>query len=250
MKEKRMMKKVTAIGLIIALLVIGAPLAGAATNTVHNLLATVIDSTSVGVSWSTTETHGPLFTITCQAEGTDRITVRRTYHTYCSIHYLSPETTYIITVSTKLGGSAATTVTIPAPSSYADFNYQMLDTGVYKSTRYETDYAAVTTLQSTTLESELSDYDYSFLFRFKLAATRQNKYLDFELVLRMPNGDVYTIPDVLWYAATRTTVTEYYAFNSALKRIYRDYGSFPVGEYTLTAYIDNGIAAETTFTVE
>jgi len=243
------MKKLTATGLILALLLLCAPMAGAV-NTVHNLMATVIHSTSVGVSWSTSETSDPLFTVTCQAEGTDRMTERRTYRTYCEIHYLSPETTYIITVTTKSGGSATTSITIPAPSSYADFNYQLLDTGVYQSTAYEADYTAVTTLNGATLQSKLNDSDFSFRFRFRLAATWQNKYLDFELVLRLPNGDVYTIPDVLWYAANRTTVTEYYRFNSELKRIYRDYGEFPVGEYTLTAYIDNGIAAQTTFTME
>ncbi len=243
------MKKAAALGLVLVLLVASVSLASAAGD-VKDLSATVMNMFSVGVYWNTTNENGPLFTVTCQEEGTDRVSERRTYHNYCAIKYLNPETTYIITVTTKSGGSASTVITIPSPSSYADFNYQLLDTGVFKSTAYANDNTAVSVLDGATLKGELSSYDYNFLLRFKVASTRQNKYLDFELLLRTPNGDVYTISDVLWYSGSRTTVTEYYTFDSLLKRIYNDYGAYPAGEYSLTAFIDNGIAAEAAFTVQ
>jgi len=244
-----MYKKLTAVILALTLLITGLA-AASAIGEIADLTATAIDSTSVGVSWTAAGSDEPLYTVVCQTQGTDRSTQRRTYHPYCTINYLSPGTSYLITVSTKDGSVASTTITMPTPASYTDFNYQLLEVGVYESTQYEDDYYAITAINGATLADALDVDDFSFLFRFKLSATSQNKYLDFELTLTIPNGDVYTISDVLWYAMSRTTVTEYYAFDSALKRIYSDYGAFPAGEYTLTAYIDNGFAAETTFTME
>lgn len=248
--EEFIMRKICAVICVIVLLIAaGVTMAGAATP-IRNLFITDYDSTSVGVAWSPVGTGEPLYTVTCQIEGTDRSTERRTYRTYCTINYLSPGTTYVVTVSTGSGHTATTTFTMPSPGSFFGYNYQLLDTGVYQSTRYGTDYAAISTLNGATLMDQLGKYDFSFMFRFKMAATSKYKNLDFELTLRMPNGDVYTIPDVLEYPFSQTAVSEYYAFNSALKRIYNDYGAFPAGVYTLTAYIDNGVAAETTFTME
>jgi len=244
-----MYKNFTAILLALALLFSLTVTAGAS-GAIRDLTATALDATSIGLTWTTADPDGPLFTITCRAQGAQRITERRTYHTDCTINYLSPNTTYEITVTTKAGASASVAVTMPSPTPYTDFNYQLLDTGVYKSIAYDDFHTAAPTLDGAALYASLSGYDYSFLMHFRLSATRQNKYLDFELVLRLPNDDVYTLSDVLWYAADRTAVTEYYVINPALKRIYKDYGAFPAGVYTLTAYIDNAVAAETTFSVE
>lgn len=244
-----MLKKITAIVLTVGLLLASLTVASAS-GAIRNLEVASYDATSVGISWDSTDPDGPLFTVTCQAEGTDRSTERRTYHTYCVINYLSPDTTYTVTISTKAGAEASITFTMPTPSAYTSYNYQLLDTGVFESEADDTYYTEVTTLDAAALYSQLSDTDFSFLLHYKMSATSEYKTLDFELVLSMPNNDVYTIADVFVYGNDRTTVTEYYPFNTALKRIYNDYGTFPAGEYTLTAYIDDGIAAETTFTVE
>jgi hypothetical protein len=243
------MKKICAFICCAVLLTAGVTMASAATP-IRNLFITDYDATSVGVAWSPVGTNEPLYTVTCKAAGTDRVTERRTYRTYCTINYLSPGTTYEVTVSTGSGHTASTTFTMPSPGSFFGYNYQLLGTGVYQSSRYGTDYTAISALNGATLNGLLGDTDFSFMFRFKMSATSKYKNLDFQLTLRMPNGDVYTIPDVLEYPYSQTTVSEYYAFNSALKRIYNDYGEFPAGVYTLTAYIDNGVAAETTFTME
>ena len=244
------MKKIcTAICAAVLLTAIGVTMASAATP-IHNLNVAVYNSTSVGVVWSPLDTGEPLYTVTCQAEGTDRATERRTYRTYCTINYLSPNTTYVVTVSTG-SRTSSFTFTTPSPGSFTDYNYQLLDTGMYQSTRNETDYTPISALSAATLTDELGSYDINFHIRFRISATSKYKTLDFDLTLHLPNGDVYTIPEfVPSYGNSLTTVTEYYPINSALRRIHNDYGAFPTGEYTLTAYIDGGIAAETTFTVQ
>ena len=244
------MKKISAAVVVIVLLMAAILSPASADGTIYDLTVNPLETTSLEASWSAVGTDEPLYTITCQAEGTDRITERRTYHTSCIINYLSPETTYIITVSTADGHMATATIAMPSPASYIDFNYSLLDVGLYQATADETDYAAFTTLTGATLADLLDGNDFHFMFRFKLAATTRPKYLDYELVVRMPNGDVYTVPDVFWYENNRTTITEYVPFTRAFEKILRDYGEFPAGEYTLTMYIDNGFAAETTFTME
>ncbi len=245
------MKKACAfICCVVLLTAAGITMAGAATP-IRNLNITDFNATDVGVTWSPVGTNEPLYTVTCQVEGTDRVvSEQRTYRTYCKIHYLSPGTTYVVTVSTGSGHTATAAFTMPSPGSFYGYNYQLLGTGMYQSTRNETDYTAISTLNGATLKDQLNTTDFSFLFRFRMSATSKYKTLDFELTLRMPSGDVYTIPTVLEYPYYQTTVTQYYPINSALKRIVNDYGEIPAGVYTITAYIDNGIAAETTFTVE
>lgn len=245
------MKKVSAfICCVVLLTAAGLTLASAATP-IRNLTITDFNATDVGVGWSPLGTSEPLYTVTCQVEGTDRIvSEQRTYRTYCKIHYLSPGTTYVVTVSTGSGHMATATFTMPSPGSFYGYNYQLLDTGMYQSNRNETNYTEITSFNAAAMKDQLNDTDYSFLFRFKISATSKYKSLDFQLTLRMPNGDVYTIPSVLEYSYYQTNVMQYFPINSALKRIVTDYGAIPAGEYTITAYIDNGVAAETAFTVE
>jgi hypothetical protein len=238
-----------AAALILALLLTSAVTASAG-GVIHDVMATVIGSGSLGVSWSAIDSDEPLYTVTCQVQDSDRSTERRTYHTYCKIHNLSPETTYVITVTTKDGSTGSVTITIPKPGYFMGFGYQLLETGVYQSTAYEDDYTAVTTLNGAELATQLTSYDFSFLLKFNVTSSRNTKYLDFELSLRMPNGDVYNLSPVLEFAYYRTTITEYIPFNRLLKKIVSDYGSIPAGDYQLTAYINSGIAGEATFTVE
>jgi len=242
------MKKMSAVLLALILLLSGMTVALAAPP-IPNLQATPYDTTSIGVSWGAIA-GDPLYTVTCKTEGSDYSTERRTYHLYCTINNLSPGTTYVITVSTKSGYTSSATVIMPVPQDYTGFGYQLLDTGLYKSTKYETDYSAFTALTGAGLKETLTDTEYHFMFRFKLNSTRVQKYLDFELVLTLPNGDAYTVSNVLEYAGSRTTITEYVPFNSALRKLYNDYGEYPAGVYKLTAYIGNDYAAETTFTME
>jgi hypothetical protein len=243
-----MKKRSVAIFLILALLLSGITAASAAPP-IPNLQATPFDTTSVGVSWGAVA-GDPLYTVTCQTEGSDYSTERRTYQLYCTINNLSPGTTYVITVSTRRGYTSSTTVMMPLPQDYIGFGYQLLGVGLYKSTKYETDYSAFTALTGTGLYDTLAETEYHFMFNFRMSATNTQKYLDFELVLTMPNGDAYTVSNVLEYTGSDTTITEYVPFNSALRKLYNDYGTYPAGVYKLTAYIGNDFAAETTFTME
>lgn len=241
------MKKISAIFLTLVLLLAGITAASAAP--IPNLEAAALDATSIGVSWGVVA-GDPLYTVTCQTQGSDYATERRTYHLYATINNLSPGTTYVITVSTKSGHTGTATVTMPLPQDYMGFGYQLLDTGLYQSTKYETDYSAFTALTGAGLHETLTDKEYHFMFRFQLKPTRDQKYLDYELVLTLPSGDAYTVSDVLVYPGNDTTITEYLPFNAALRKLFNNYGAYPAGVYTLTLYISNDFAAETTFTME
>lgn len=243
------MKKASIAVLLAAVLLLTC-VAAASAAPIYNLLATPATPTTLDVSWSAVGTDGPLYTVTCQAEGAERATERRTYQTNCGIHYLSPGVTYTVTVSTKGGATGSVTVTMPQASAFTGYGFQLLGTGLYASTANETDYAAFTALTAADLQPTLSEKQYHFMFRFSIASSRDPKYLDLELVVSLPNGDAYAVSPVLDPAGNLTTLTEYISFNSALRKIYADYGTFPAGEYTLTLYIDNGLAAQNTFTMQ
>ena len=243
------MKKTTGF-LLLILLLTALLLTAGADGTIANLTAEPSGTTSLYVSWDAAGAGEPLYTVSCRAEATDRTTERRTYQTEAGIHYLSPGEPYVITVSTADGRTASLMVTMPTPPLFTEFGYQLLATGVYRSTANETDYAETPSATAAALETGLADRDTSFLLRFQLAATRETKYLDFQLVLRLPNGDVYTLADVLVYDGNQTTVSEYYVFDSALRKIIRDYGALPAGEYKLTAYLNDAFAGDAVFTVE
>ncbi len=238
-------------GFLLLFLLLTALLAQAgADGTIQNLTAEPSGTTSLYVSWDAAGTGEPLYTVTCRAEATDRTTERRTYLTEAGIHYLSPGEPYVITVSTADGRTATLTVTMPSPPLFTEFGYQLLGTGVYRSAANETNYSEALSTTAAALEGGLADQDTSFLLRFMLNATRDQKYLDFQLVLRLPNGDVYTLPDVLVYDGGQTTIAEYYVFDSALKKVLRDYGALPAGEYRLSAYLNDAFAGDAVFTVE
>jgi hypothetical protein len=100
------------------------------------------------------------------------------------------------------------------------------------------------------LPVEVYDYDFHFLFQFQLAETDDLKHLNYVILLRLPNGDVYSLHDAEWYTEDSQTVAKYWPLTETLTEIMHDYGGFPAGEYTLSAYLEGEFAAELQFTME
>ena len=244
------MKKIAvALCLVLLLSALGTAMAGSISN-IASLTVTPSSASSLFLQWSEYNEGDFLYTITCQAEGTDRVTERRTYKTYGTLNYLVPGQSYIITVYADGGNTLTATAATLSASPYTDFNFTLRNTGIYQSPAEAETYAPVATLPAATLSDDLDAYEYSMLLDFTMAATTENKYLDLQLVLFLPNGDAFTVDDVLWYDLYRTSASEYRVFNSALKKAYVAYGGFDAGEYTLSAYIDGMLAATAAFTVE
>lgn len=244
-----MKKAALALCLVLLLSALGTAMAGSISH-IANLTVTPSSASSLFLQWSEYNDGDFLYTVTCQAEGTDRVTERRTYKTYGTLNYLVPGQSYIITVYAEGGNTLTATAATVSASPYADFNFTLRNTGVYQSPVDAETYTPVTTLSAATLSENLDANDYSMLLNFTMAATTENKYLDLQLVLYLPNGDAFTVDDVLWYDMNQTSASEYRVFTSALKKAYDAYGGFDAGEYTLSAYIDGMLAATATFTVE
>lgn len=244
-----MKKRALAFCLLLTILTLSLGLASAGGMVVY-LEAEIVSATSFSITWLCTDKDDPPFTIGIQQEGVDRVTTMNTYDTYFLVNHVSPDTTYTITVSSEGGQADTTTITTPGASDYSEYNYSLKDTGLFRSTAGEEDYAEITALNSKTLPGEIYDYDFSLMFQFRLTASKVDKSLGFELMLHMPNGDFYTLSDILWYTVKSQTVTQYYTFNELLEDVLADYGEFPAGEYTLSAYFESNLAAETTFTIE
>ncbi len=244
------MKKYTAALCLLLLLLSAALRAAAGEQLVVYLSGEALDATSIGINWLCTDKEDPAFTIDMQVQGVDRSVRMKTYDTYFSINHLYPGTPYVITVSSETGGSQTITVTTPAAEPFTDYSYALKATGLYKSYAGSREYTELSSLNSQTLPGEIYDYDFHFMFRFLMMASRAQKSETFELMLRLPNGDAYALSDILWYGKRTQTHTQYYAFTELLKEVLADYGAFPTGEYTLTACFVGKLAAQMTFMME
>ncbi len=244
-----MKKQYAAFGLVLLLLVMSLGSAGA-DGTIRDLSAANIQTTSAEIAWNCTYKEDQMYTLAYRPTGLERYTTRGTHSLYYHVNYLNPGTTYELVVSTPQGSSASITFQTPEAEPYVKYGYQLLDAGLYKSPAGERNYAAVSSLNSKTLPGEVYDYTFSFMFQFSLTASKADKALDCLLVLRLPNGDVYSVNQMFWYTLKSATSTQYYPFTDLLKDVLHDYGEFPVGEYTLSTYFNGGFAASATITVE
>ena len=242
-----MKAKAAAFGLLVLVLVLSLALASADGLVVY-LSGESLDATSIAINWLCTDKEDPAFTVSSHVAGVDRTSQWLTYRNYYVINHVLPGTTYVISVSSST--TQTVTVTTPEADDYGEFNYQLLDTGLYKTYAGEEDYTALTALNSKTLPGEIYDYDFNFMFRFSLTASNKQKALPFELMLELPNGDVYALSDILWYGVRSETYTQYYSFNGLLAQVMADYDGFPTGDYTLYAYFDDDFAAGYTFLME
>ena len=244
-----MKKQYAAFGLAMLLLAASLMPAGA-DGYIRDLSAANIQTTSAEVAWNCTYKEDQMYTLSYRPVGLERYTTRGTYSTYYRLNYLNPGTTYELVVSTPQGNAETIVFSTPEAADYSEYNYQLLDTGLYKTPDGERNYAEVSSFNSKTLPGEVYDYDFYFMFQFKLTASEADKSLDCLLVLRLPNGDVYSTNQMYWYTLKSATHTQYYPFTDLLIEILDDYGEFPVGEYALSTYFSGGFAAATTFTVE
>jgi hypothetical protein len=244
-----MNKRTAAIGLTVLILAIGVTTASAG-GVIRDLSADAVNSTSIEAVWNCTDKDDPLFILTYRVVGQERAVRLNTHGEYYLFSSLCPDTAYEITVSTESGGTQTAIVTTDASPDHVGYNYQLLETGVYQSASGEEDYTAVTSLGGAALAGELDTTDYSLRFTFKITAAETDRTLDFVLALRLPNGDIYTASDTFWYTQRSQTVTQPYVFNDLLEEIADDYGAFPAGTYTLTAYLNGSFAAETAFAIE
>ncbi len=245
-----MMKKLcAAFFLLLALLMVSLSSAGAE-GVIRDLAATEVRATSAMISWNCTYKEEQQYTLTYRVDGTDRDEVRPITDTVYRLRYLSPATTYVLTVSTNMTNVRTITFTTPYAVDYTGYGYQLLDAGLYKTHTGKKDYAALTALSSKTLPGEVYDYDFHFLLQFQLQETDDLKHLNYIIVLRLPNGDVYSLHDAVWYTEDAQTVTLYWPLTDTLSDIMRDYAGFPTGEYTLSAYLEGEKAAELAFVME
>lgn len=217
---------------------------------VRDLSVSEIRTTSAVTRWNCTYKDDQQYTLTYHIDGVARETTRVTSELMYRIKDLTPATPYVLTVSAENGGTATVTFTTPYAIDYTKYGYQLLDTGLYKSTAGKKDYGELASLSSQTLPGEVYDYDFHFMLQFQLDETDGNKGMDFLLVLRLPNGDNYPISDEFWYREDGATVTEYVCLTDTLKDIMADYGGFPAGEYVLTAYFKGEFAAELAVAME
>jgi hypothetical protein len=244
-----MKKQITAFFLLLILLTISLSSAYAEGD-IRDLAATEIRATSAMISWNCTYKDEQQYDLVYHVDGVDRDEVRPITDTIYRLRYLSPATTYVLTVSTNMTNARTITFTTPYAIDYVGYGYQLLETGLYKTHAGRKDYTALTGLSSKTLPGEVLDYDFHFLFSFQLAETDDLKHLNYIILLHLPNGDFYSIHDADWYTEDSVTVSEYWNLTETLTEIMRDYGGFPAGEYSLTAYLEGEKAAELTFTME
>ena len=182
-------------------------------------------------------------------DGLERNETRYTTDTYYRLNYLNPGTDYVLTVSTYGGGQASIAFATPGAAAYTDYHYQLLDTGLYRSKSGKKDYTEISALSQSTLPGEIYGYDFSMMFQFKLTASESDKSMHCTLALRLPNGDVYTKDDLVWYTHKSATSTQYVPFSDLLEDVLKDYGEIPAGDYTATAYFGGETAAEIQFAV-
>lgn len=242
-----MRHRAAARSLALALVVLCVGAAGA-DGLVVDLTGEALDATTLAVHWLCTDTENPAFTVTARMQGVDRTESWETRRNYYEIRHVLPGTAYEITVASA--DRQTVTVTTPEADAYTDYGYRLLDTGLYQAAKGSKEYTALAALYSQTLPETLRANDIGFLFQFRLTASKKQKSLGFELLLQLPNGDVYALSDILWYAARSQTHTQQYAINGLLQAVYADYGGFPTGEYTLHAYFNGDRAADMTFTME
>jgi hypothetical protein len=244
-----MNKRDAAVGLMVLILAIGVRMASAG-GVIRDLSADAVNSTSIEAVWNCTDKDDPMYILTYRVAGQERAVRLNTHDEYYRFGGLCPGTTYEITVSTESGGTQSATVTTDTSPDHVGYNYQLLKAGVYQSSSGGEDYTAVTSVSSAALAGELGDTDFSLLFTFKITASETDRSMDFVLALRLPNGDIYTASDTYWYTQRSQTATQPYVLNDLLEEAASDYGAFPAGTYTLTAYLNGSFAAETAVTVE
>ena len=244
-----MKKQYAAFGLAVLLLAASLAPAGA-DGYIRDLSAANIQTTSAEAAWNCTYKEDQMYTLSYRPAGLERYTTRGTYSTYYRLNYLNPGTTYELAVSTPEGNAETIVFSTPEATGYTKYGYELLDAGLYKTPDGERSYTELTSLSGKTLPGEVYDYDFCFMFQFKLTASEASKALDCLLVLRLPNGDVYSVNQMYWYTLKSATHTQYYPFTDLLIEILHDYGGFPIGEYALSAYFNGGLAAATAFTVE
>jgi len=245
-----MKKKCVAFGLLLVFLVTGIGVSGAE-GLICDLSNGIIKSISAEASWNCTYKEEQVYYLDYHVAGIERSEQRQTTDLYYRLNYLSPGTDYVLTVSTYNGGQSSIAFTTYEAADYSRYHFNLLGTGLYKSRTGKKDYEEVTTaLNSKTLPGEIYDYDYNFMFQFKLTASDDDKSMHCTLVLHLPNGDVYSSDELVWYTHKSATLSQYSPFSDLLQDILSDYGAIPTGDYTVTAYFDGETVAEMTFTVE
>ena len=245
-----MFKKSLAFSLLLVLLTASLGVSGA-DGLIADLTNGVIKSISAEASWNCTVKEEQVYYLDYHIAGIERNERRQTTDLYYRLNYLSPGTDYVLTVSTYGGGQASIAFATPEAAPYARFHFELLDKGLYKSRAGKKDYEAVTAaLNGKTLPGEIYDYDYSFLFQFKLTASKAGKSMHCTLVLHLPNGDAYSRDELVFYTHKSATLSQYVPFSDLLQNVLKDYGEIPAGEYTLDAYFDGETVAGMAFTVE
>jgi len=244
-----MKKQLAAFGLLVLITAIGAVVASA-DGMICDLTVSTVKATSAEIVWNCTYKEDQTYILSYRIEGLERAAEQRTSQTYYRLSYLCPGTTYVLTVSTNNGGSSTVTFTTPYAVDYARYNYQLLDAGVYRSTAGRKDYAELASLSGKTLPGEVYDYDFSLMFQSSLTASEEDKSMHCTLELRLPNGDIYSTDELVWYTLKSATTEQYIPFTELLQDVLNDYGAFPAGTYTLTAYLNGSFAAETAIALE
>ena len=89
---------------------------------------------------------------------------------------------------------------------------------------------SLTSLSGKTLPGEIYDYDFSFMFQSSMTASDEDKSMHCTLALRLPNGDLYSTDELIWYTLKSATTAQYVPFTDILQDILTDYGTFPAGE--------------------
>ena len=249
-RESIIMKKLSTAFFLLLILLAFSLSPAYADGVIRDLAATEIRATSAMISWNCSVKDEQQYTLVFRVDGVDREEVRPITDTVYRLRYISPATTYVVTVSTNIKNARTITFTTPYAVDYTGYGYQPLELGLYKTRAGKKDYAALSSLNSKTLPGEVYDYDFHLKFQFQLAETDDLKHLNYVFLLRLPNGDVYSLHDAEWYTEDSVTVTEYWPLTETLMNIMRDYGGFPAGEYTLSAYLEGENAAQTMFMME
>ena len=244
------MKKLSSAFFLILILLTASLSPAFAAGTIRDLAATEVRATSVMISWNCTYKDEQQYNVVFRVDGTDRDQARPITDTIYRLKYLSPATTYVLSVSTHLSNEKTITFTTPYAVDYSGYGYALLGTGLYKTHAGKKDYTELMGLSGKTLPGEILDYDFHFLFEFQLAETDDLKHLNYIILLHLPNGDFYSLHDAVWYTEDAQTVSDYWDLTDTLKEILKDYGEFPAGEYTLSAYLEGEFAADLTFTME
>ena len=176
----------------------------------------------------------------------------------CTLDYLAPGGTYILTVTNALGDTGETVISLPAPAPYEDgklkarhFSLNALPYRQKADQPEARDTRKRIVFHADEMTESINQYDYGVRIELSFPELARDRECEAQVVLAAPGGFIrtYSLGTVTLPHFKADSVKLYWDFvgKEFFSDLYSLNQTISVGSYTVSYYLDGMLAAETQF---